>query len=227
LNSVGYLVLPMADDRNNTPKVHDFAAEETEPHAPIPFISYGIIALCIGVYLSVNLSMGDEALMRLVFSPGNGLVWPGILTHMFAHASLMHLLGNMLGVFFLGIAIEQRYGSLRYLVLYFLAGLVAAVSQAWTEPQGLLLGASGALAGVMAAFLRHYPHTRLYIYGVLPLPTWVFMPLWLMFNIWGASAGQKLSIAFVAHLAGFFAGLLLTFLIEPARRRSSGWPGEG
>lgn len=193
---------------------------------PIPFVSYGVIALCVGVYLTVNLGQDERGLLRLVFSPGNGLLWPGILTHMFAHGSLMHLFGNMLGVFFLGIAIEQRYGSWRYAALYFLSGLVAALAQAATDPQGLLLGASGALAGVMAAFLRHYPHTRLYIYGILPLPTWLFMPLWLLFNIWGASAGQSLSIAFVAHLAGFFAGLLLTFMIEPPRRRT-GWPGEG
>jgi membrane associated rhomboid family serine protease len=216
---------------------HDAAADQAAYHAGlpqearheqpqaarqerVPYVSYALIGACAAVFLGFNLAQGEQALLRLVFSPGRGLVWPGLLTHMFAHASPMHLLGNMLGVYYLGTAIERRYGPWKYYALYFTAGLIAALAQAWAEPEALLLGASGALAGVMAAFLRHYPHTRLYIYGVLPVPTWVFMPIWLVLNFLGASYGQSLGIAFIAHLAGFAAGGALSFLFAPPLRRS-------
>jgi membrane associated rhomboid family serine protease len=179
-----------------------------------------ILITCIAVYV-LSLGLHLIPVEYLVFSPGNGLIFPGLITHMFAHANTMHLLGNMLVLFFLGAVIEQSYGTPRFLVLYFVSGLCAALAEAAVAPAGLLLGASGALAGVMAAFVRHYPRTMLYVYGILPVPAWLFILLWLAYNMWGAGGGMHLSIAFAAHLGGFFAGMVLSFLLVPPRKPSS------
>lgn len=179
--------------------------------------SMAILVACIAVFM---LSVGLRAIPEqyLVFSPGNGLIFPGIISHMFAHANTMHLLGNMVVLYFLGRVVEQRYGTSRFLVLYFVSGVCAALAEAAVAPTALLLGASGALAGVMAAFVRHYPRTMLYLYGILPLPAWLFIVLWLGYNLWGAGGGTHLSIAFCAHLGGFFVGMVTSLLLVPPRR---------
>lgn len=184
-------------------------------------LSMIILAVCACVYLVFNIMLAGhpEALIHLTFSPANGLVLPGLATHMFAHATPGHLLGNMLVLFFLGTTVEQRYGTWRYCALYFLAGIIAALAQAVVQPAGFLLGASGALAGVMAAFVRHFPNVRLYIWAVLPMPAWLFIVLWLGYNLVGAGAGN-MGVAFTAHLTGFAAGLAISFALEPPRPRS-------
>jgi membrane associated rhomboid family serine protease len=175
-----------------------------------------IVVLCAAVFIC---SAGLPLIPRqyLVFSPGQGLVFPGIITHMFAHASPMHLLGNMVVLYFLGSVIERNYGASKFLTLYFCAGLFAALAEGAVHPDGLLLGASGAIAGVMAAFVRHYPRAVLYLYGLLPIPAWLFMLLWLGFNLWGAAAGGQFNIAFSAHIAGFCAGFALSLLLVRPR----------
>jgi membrane associated rhomboid family serine protease len=198
-----------------------------QPRLPVPYVTYGILAVCSAVYLYYNLDLQhmtngvtqEHAPLGLGFAPGIGMLWPGIITHMFAHASFWHLLGNMCGVFFLGRIIEWRYGSVRYGVLYFISGLFAALAQAALSPNIPMIGASGALAGVMAAFLRHYPHAKLYLYGILPIPTWLLIPAWLLLNVIGAAYGDRLQIAFVAHIAGFAAGMLLSYAFVPPGAR--------
>lgn len=178
-----------------------------------------IVAVCVVVFLA---SFGMQLIpdQFLLFSPGRGLVFPGIITHIFAHASVMHLLGNMIVLYFLGAEVERTYGTGRFLVLYFAAGLFAALAEGAVHPDGLLLGASGAIAGIMAVFVRHYPRAMLYLYAVLPIPAWLFMLLWVAYNLWGAAAGGQFNIAFSAHLGGFFAGLLLSFLqVKPVSAR--------
>jgi membrane associated rhomboid family serine protease len=178
-----------------------------------------ILITCTAVFvLSVGLSsIGLYILPEryLVFSPGNGLIFPGIITHMFAHANTMHILGNMFVLFFLGRIVEQSYGTPRFLALYFACGIIAALAEAAVAPTGLLLGASGAISGVMAAFVRHYPRTMLYVYGILPVPAWLFIAFWLGLNLWGAGGGMGQSIAFCAHLGGFVAGIVLSLLLVP------------
>jgi membrane associated rhomboid family serine protease len=114
---------------------------------------------------------------------------------------------------------------MRFALLFLIAGIFAALAQIAVEPQAALVGASGALAGVMAAFVRHYPNALLYIWGVLPIRAWVFALLWIFMNLAGAGGGQNTQIAFTAHLAGLAAGLVLSFILEPnqRRRRRSMW----
>jgi membrane associated rhomboid family serine protease len=130
----------------------------------------------------------------------------------------MHLIGNMFVLFFLGAVVEQVYGSGRFTALYFGSGLIAAISQASIDPFTYLVGASGAISGVMAAFVRHFPNARLYLYGILPVRAWILMAAWLLYNIYGSTAGADLQTAFVAHLAGFAAGMIMSYAFFPPRK---------
>jgi len=193
---------------------------------PKPWVSYGILALCVLTYILALVTW--QSPRPLTFSPGLGLVFPGIITHMFAHADLLHLLFNMIVLFFFGTVMERTYGHWRYVLLYFVAGIFAALAQAAVMPNGLLLGASGALAGVMAAFVRHYPHVRVYIWGILPMPAWLMILIWIGYNIIGAGSGEA-SVAFVAHLAGFAAGGALSIMLMPPGRpglKRPVWPDQ-
>lgn len=205
------------------------SARPEPPRPPRPVFSQAVVGVCVVVFIVFNVLLGHnrEYLYSLTFSPGNGLVVPGILTSMFAHADILHLLFNMLVLYFLGTLVELRYGARRYAVLFLGSGMFASLAQAAILPGVMQLGASGALAGVMAAFVRHYPHLRLYIWGILPIPAWLAMALWMGYNIYFSigARGDDQGIAFMAHIAGFAAGIVISLLLEPpaARPRRRGY----
>lgn len=146
------------------------------------------------------------------------------LTHMFLHGSWPHLLGNLLFFWVFGDNVEDAMGHLRFLIFYFLCGLVAAAAQIATDPSSVvpMVGASGAIAGVMGGYLLLYPRARVYmlfiffiIIRVIPLPAWIVLIYWL--GIQGVNAlvgltgsGQSSGVAFMAHVGGFLAGMALT-----------------
>ena len=231
--------VPPSPDNEETPPGHIFdviepdAAVQTGAPAhpaaqqrtfPVPYVTYSVIAICLIVFVYYNEILGRRALDPLTFSPGQALVWPGILTHMFAHNDEMHILGNMVSLFFMGRIIEWRYGSVRFAAIYFVSGLFAALLQAAFDPFAQLLGASGAIAGIMAVFLRHYPNARLWLMGILPMPTWVLIPGWMVLNILGATVSNNLGIAFLAHLGGFAAGMLMSLVfVHPGQVEKNPW----
>lgn len=185
----------------------------------VPWATYAILGLCFVTFFAFNI-LHPNHLVSLTFSPGNGYLFPGIITHIFAHADPVHLLVNMFVLFFLGSWIDRVYGSSRYLVLFLAAALFAALAQAFVSPAGYLLGASGGLAGVMAAFVRHFPKERLWIWGIIPIPAWLAVLLWLVYNIVGAGTAGEAGVAFSAHLGGFVAGLVMSFVLMPPGRIS-------
>jgi membrane associated rhomboid family serine protease len=161
--------------------------------------------------------LGQESLLlRLTFSPGQGLLLPGLVSHMFVHQNFAHLFFNMFLLYSIGTFVEHGYGTKPYVIVYFLSGLMAALAQAVVEPNGLLLGASGALAGVLAVFVRHLPRAQLLVFGIVPMPAWLLAVLWMGYNLVGALMGGS-NIAFVAHIAGFAAGFLLSLVLAPPR----------
>ena len=178
-------------------------------------VSISILVACVAVFLRYNVLWGDIPL-ELTLSPGNGYLLPGLITHMFTHANALHLLFNMLLLLFLGVWVESIYGPWRYTVLYLGAGVFAALAQTYAMPYVHLIGASGALSGVMAVFIRHFPHARLYLWGVLAIPAWLLGLLWVLYNIIGADWGRG-TTGFVAHLGGFAAGIVLSLVLIPPR----------
>ena len=171
-----------------------------------------------------------------------------VLTHMFLHGSWMHLLGNMWFLWLFGNNVEDSMGRLRFLLFYLLCGLAAAAAQIVTSPSSPIpmVGASGAISGVMGAYLVLYPRVR--VYTLVPLGffiTSMALPAWVMLGYWfliqfvsglGSVGGEGGGVAFWAHVGGFVAGLVLVKLFARSdyvaehqahhwrpRRVTSGW----
>jgi membrane associated rhomboid family serine protease len=195
--------------------------------APVPFVTYSLIAACTAVAVYYNGTDNGAHLDQLAFSPSHAQLWPGILTHLFAHSGLLHLAGNMWMAFIFGRIVEWRYGAWRFLLIYFISGIFAAMAQAVFVPEALLIGASGAIAGVMAVFLRHYPRSNLYLMGVVPIPTWLFMLFFVLSNSAGVVLNTGEPVGYVAHLGGFLAGLIVSLAMVPpgsaASRNQRSW----
>jgi membrane associated rhomboid family serine protease len=139
--------------------------------------------------------------------------WLSALTSMFLHASWLHLLGNMVYLFVFGQATEDRLGRLPYLIFYLICGYVAAYGFAITYPDSPmpLIGASGAIAGVLGSHLIMYPRSKTIalVLSVLPfrLPAWVVLGQFFIFQWLAIASRQESSTAYVAHIFGFVAGL--------------------
>jgi len=155
-----------------------------------------------------------------------------VISSMFLHGGWLHLIGNMLFLYVFGNNVEDRLGRIRYLLFYLVCGYVAAYGFALTQPDSTetLVGASGAVAGVLGAYLVLYPRAR--VTSLVPLllflPIW--LPAWIVLGSWfvlqwlyfqGAGMGEGSSVAFFAHVAGFVAGIVGVVLLgglNPARR---------
>jgi rhomboid family protein len=161
--------------------------------------------------------MGD----RLVCLTDPGRQLSHLVTSMFLHGSWMHLLGNMWFLWIFGNNIEDSMGRLRFIVFYLLCGLAAAFGQIVTNPDSAIpmVGASGAISGVMGGYLVLYPNVR--VYAMVPLGfflTSVALPAWVMLGYWFliqfvsgllTMAGDMGGVAFWAHVGGFVAGIVL------------------
>jgi membrane associated rhomboid family serine protease len=144
-----------------------------------------------------------------------------VLTHMFLHGSWMHLLGNMWFLWLFGNNIEDSMGRLRFIIFYLLCGLTAAAAQVLTSPASTIpmVGASGAISGVMGAYLLLYPNVR--VYTLVPLGffiTSMALPAWVMLGYWFviqfisglvSFGGEMGGVAFWAHVGGFVTGIVL------------------
>lgn len=149
--------------------------------------------------------------------PNKNVYFSGLLT-MFFHVNFAHIFGNMLFLFILGNNVEDRFGHLRYSVFYLFCGIAATAAHAFANPDSVLpsLGASGAVGGVMGAFLVLFPLARIFSVVVVPLPFTAYMPAWIPLGIWFAVQFTPLvgeNVAAWAHIGGFVAGSLLTPLV--------------
>jgi membrane associated rhomboid family serine protease len=228
--------------------------DENETQRP-PYITVAIIALNLIAWLFIQGAGQSRPLAESVcnlgliageltgaappgttFEMGRNLVCltdPGrqpfhLLTSMFLHGSWMHLLGNMWFFWIFGNNIEDSMGHVRFIVFYLIGGLAAALLQVLTSPASVIpmVGASGAISGIMGAYIVLYPRVR--VFAFLPLgffSTTVALPAWAMLGYWmllqflgglssiGAEGG---GVAFWAHVGGFLAGVILIKLF--ARR---------
>jgi membrane associated rhomboid family serine protease len=152
-----------------------------------------------------------------------------LVSHMFLHGGWLHILGNMLYLWIFGDNVEDRFGSAQYLVFYLLCGIVAAIGQGLISPEPMV-GASGAIAGVLAAYLVMYPTARvstLVFLGlfitIVELPALIVIGLFIVLQIIEGIAELRISghaaaqqIAYFAHIFGFAAGLLLLVFFRRA-----------
>ncbi|MCX8509491.1 MAG: rhomboid family intramembrane serine protease [Rhodobacteraceae bacterium] len=218
-----------------------FPIRDHNPSLATPVVTYGIIGLNLLVFL-YQYALGTDtaaaydflarwALFPALVSQGEG--FPALVSHMFLHAGLLHLAGNMLFLWIFGDNLEDQMGHFGFLLFYLACGLAAAFGQILPDPQSdiPMVGASGAIAGVMGGYLLLFPRARVDIlvifilfFRIFQVPAWLMLGLWFALQIFGGlgtpSAGG--GVAYWAHAAGFLAGILLTrptFL----RRGAGGW----
>jgi membrane associated rhomboid family serine protease len=174
-----------------------------------------------------------EIVHRVDIYPRNLLPVPAsIWTSMFLHGGWMHLIGNMWFLWLFGDNVEEAMGSFRYLLFYFLVGTVGALAQCYSMPDSRepMIGASGAIAGVLGGYLMLYPRARIatlvmipFLWPVVGVPAWIFLGLWFLgqFTL-GAGSG----VAWMAHVGGFLAGLGVVRLLAHSRRGPPAAPVE-
>jgi membrane associated rhomboid family serine protease len=211
------------------------------PSRTTPVVTISLIALNIVVFL-YELSLGRAI---DAFTLYYGLVpaafsWVNVFTSMFLHGSFLHIAGNMLYLWIFGDNVEDRMGHGRFLVFYLLCGVAAALAQTITAPDSIvpMVGASGAIAGVMGAYFVLYPRSRIvtliplfFFFQVIEVPAIFFLGVWFLMQFLsgvgslGATIGRSTGgIAFWAHVAGFVAGITGVALFRrPERQRVEWW----
>ncbi len=198
----------------------------------VPAITYFLIAVNVLVFL-VELSGGDAFVVQWAFVPSRFLSNPAadfltLFTSMFMHGGWLHLGGNMLYLWIFGDNVEDRFGHIKFLVFYLVCGLAATATQlAFTLNSDIPnLGASGAIAGVLGAYILLFPRGRVSVLQgmrVIPVPALIVIGFWFILQLFSgigsvANASQTGGIAFMAHIGGFIAGLLLAFFLGGNQR---------
>jgi len=202
--------------------------DDNSSERSVPVVTYGLVALNVLFFL-VELNGGDAFIMKWSFVPSRFLANPAaglvtILTSMFMHAGWLHLGGNMLYLWIFGDNVEDRFGKLPFLIFYLLCGLAATFAQLAFSLHSDIpnLGASGAIAGVLAAYLVMFPQARVSVLqgtGVIPVSALIVIGFWFILQLFSglgsiATASDTGGVAYMAHIGGFAAGFLLTFLFK-------------
>jgi membrane associated rhomboid family serine protease len=165
---------------------------------------------------------GEATLAKWIVGPPAPLT---LVTSLFFHSSLLHILGNMLFLYVFGDNVEDAMGSLYYLLFYLSCGVASGIVFAYASPDTVspLVGASGAISGVCAAFLLLHPRSTIFglVLGVLPIhaPAWMFVGTWIALQFIAAIAGEQGHVAWFAHVGGILAGLVLTPVFKRSRVR--------
>jgi membrane associated rhomboid family serine protease len=210
------------------------------PSRTVPVVTIGLIAANALVFL-FQLSLPDRSLRALFYTYGlvpAAFAWPTLFTSMFLHAGWLHIIANMWFLWIFGDNVEDRMGHGRYLVFYLLCGVAAALGQSVIDPESSkpMVGASGAIAGVMGAYFVLYPRSRIltllpifFFIQIVEVPAVVFLGLWFAFQLFSgvgsvAAHSQVGGVAVWAHVAGFVFGLIGVFLFRrPERARVEWW----
>ena len=210
---------------------------DDNPPGRVPVVNWLIMAACVAVFLyQVSLTGGDGRRFVLEFGAVPGRIAGGeglatLVTTAFLHGGWLHLGGNMLYLWIFGDNVEDRMGHLRFILFYLLCAVAATASHVAIDPASAtpLVGASGAIAGVLGAYLVLHPRAKVRVLLViLVFIRWIRMPAFVVIAVWvlmqlvaaPASIGAEGGTAYFAHLGGFAAGLVLAPLLAaraPAR----------
>ncbi len=215
---------------------------DENPTQIVPVVTYALLGLAGLVFLwQLSLPERGQKLAAYAFGmvpasllgeatlpPELALVPPAatVFTSMFLHAGWMHLLGNLLYLWIFGNNVEEAMGHLRFALFYFLTGTIAALAQALPDPTSTIpvVGASGAISGVLGAYLVLHPRARVLVWlplaGLAHLSAGVVLGLWFLIQILSSvlSDAQEGGVAFLAHIGGFVAGMALVPLFRRRRR---------
>jgi membrane associated rhomboid family serine protease len=211
--------------------------DSTRSHG-VPVVTYALIALCAAAFW-IELTAGagiDELIHRHALIPArllalvdrvgpfHGEVIAPVFTSMFLHGGWLHFGGNMLFLWIFGDNVEDRFGHLGYLALYLAGGVAAALAQVAADPGSTVptIGASGAIAAVMGAYLVLHPHARIHSLVLLgfyvttvEVPALIYLGIWFLMQVLSSGAGG--GVAWWAHIGGFAFGVGIVCML--GRRR--------
>ena len=197
----------------------------------VPVLTYALIAVNV-LFFFVELGGGDAFVVQWAFVPSRFLASPGgdfltLFTSMFMHAGWVHLIGNMLYLWIFGDNVEDRFGHIRFLIFYLVCGIAATfVQMAFSSGSNVPnLGASGAIAGVLGAYVLMFPRGKVNVLmgqAVIPMPALVVIGLWFVLQFFSgigsiATTAETGGVAYMAHIGGFIAGLMLALLLRGSR----------
>ena len=202
--------------------------DDNSARRTLPVVTYALILLNVLFFL-VELSGGDPFIQqwsvvprRLLANPAGD--FPTVLTSMFMHAGWVHLLGNMLYLWIFGDNVEDNFGHVKFLIFYLLCGVAATFAQVMMSANSTVpnLGASGAIAGVLGAYILLFPKGQVRVLmgrGVIPVPALVVIGFWIVLQLVSgvgaiSNTAETGGVAYMAHIGGFFAGLILTFVLR-------------
>jgi membrane associated rhomboid family serine protease len=214
---------------------------DENPTELTPFVTVVFIVLNVLAWVLIQGMGSPQVLEASVYAFGavpceltgacrpQGLVWGGVFTSMFMHGGWGHLLGNMLFLWVFGNNIEDSMGHLRFIVFYLLCGVAAGLAHVYLSPTSSIpaVGASGAISGVMGAYIVLYPKVKVRTwvppFFVLDLNAFFLLAYWFFIQLasgvltWGPEAGEQGGVAVWAHVGGFVAGVVLIRLFEKRR----------
>ncbi len=215
-----------------------FPIRDHNPSGRTPYVTWALIAANILIFLLMLPLFQDERALMLFFYdwaliPAKG-DWTGYLTSQFLHGGFLHLAGNMLFLWVFGDNMEDEMGHLPFLGFYLAAGVAAGIAQTLPDPASTIpmVGASGAIAGVMGGYLLMFPRARVDVLVILvvlirifPVPAWVVLGFWFVAQVVTGAATPTVGggVAYWAHAGGFVAGLAMTLPLWLRRGGTSFW----
>ena len=210
--------------------------DDNSARRTVPVVTYVFIAINVIVFL-LELSAGDAFIERWSVVPARLLANPvgdfiTVFTAMFMHGGWMHLLSNMLYLWIFGDNVEDRLGQVKFIIFYLLCGIVATFAQVLVNPDSNIpnLGASGAIAGVLGAYLLMFPRGSVRVLmgrAIIPMPALIVIGFWALLQVISgvgsiattAQTADTGGVAYMAHVGGFVAGLILTPLMGGTRQQ--------
>jgi membrane associated rhomboid family serine protease len=194
----------------------------------VPLVTYALIAVNI-LFFFLEQASGDAFIGKWAFVPSRFLASPfgdflTLFTSMFMHAGWVHLGGNMLYLWIFGDNVEDRFGHIKFIIFYLLCGLMATFAQLVFSLGSNVpnLGASGAIAGVLGAYILLFPQGRVRVLQgqqVIQVPALIVIGIWIVLQFFSgigsiSNSAQTGGVAYMAHIGGFAAGFVLTFLFR-------------
>lgn len=206
--------------------------DDNSSRRTVPYVTYGLIAANI-LFFVLELFSGNAFIEQWAFIPVRFLENPiaaslTLFTSMFMHAGWAHLLGNMVYLWIFGDNVEDRFGHVKFLIFYIICGLAATFAQLIFNTTSSIpnLGASGAIAGVLGAYIVLFPKGKINVMQgqrAIQVPALLVIGLWFVLQFFSgigslSTTADTGGVAYMAHIGGFLAGILLTFLFRGSDR---------
>ncbi|HBG47764.1 MAG TPA: rhomboid family intramembrane serine protease [Deltaproteobacteria bacterium] len=207
------------------------------PSSTYPYVTVALVAVNVAVFIfELTLGAGVErfiyktAAIPLEITTLSDIGPKGLIpvpltifTAMFVHGGVLHVGGNMLFLWIFGDNVEDRFGHVRFLIFYLAAGVAASMTHIAIEPGSTMpmVGASGAIAGVLGAYFLMYPRAQVNTLVILPLfigmtrlPAVIFLGVWFLFQVLSSGVGAQGGVAWFAHIGGFITGVAVAFFYK-------------